>query len=108
MRSKSFGRWNGTWRRLGVLDPVDLPVAKLVVLARVAHHVERTAVVGQPKGPDVIRRRLRRGERAVRDEHGLAVLDADHQLVDDFGLLRVVAHAAGRLMEHRGELADVF
>ena len=65
-------------------------------------------MVNQAIRIDVVSDRLRGLQRLVGDEDGLAVLDADHQFVNQLGLLRVVAGPNHRLVEDRAELVDVF
>ena len=83
-------------------------MANFFTLRRPANQVQGTPVVNQAVGINVVSDRLRGLQRLVGDEDGLAVLDADHQFVDQLGLLRVVAGPNHRLVEHRAELVDVF
>ena len=52
--------------------------------------------------------RVERVRQALSRGTAVIVFDADHQIIHDLGFLRGVAYADHRLVEHSGELLDVF
>src|SRR5947207_527212 len=71
--------------RFGSRDAIDLERAKRVVITRPTDEIERVLVPDESVGMDVVMRdRLCRPQRLIRDHRQSVVLDRPHQLVDQF------------------------
>ena len=92
---------------LGLVHPVQLPVADLLVVRRPADDVERAAVEGQAIGVNRISCLFGRTQGLVGNEDGAVIVDALIELLHKSCLARVVAFPEPRAMKGLAEPVDV-